>query len=134
MHAPHVAQARDQVLMKLAVLNELRLAIGSFAPCEVVMEGCTRVLPLVALPVARPELKMSLAGDGEGEFDGEVRGRPGVSPNRHPEAHSGAANVKVIRSRWTRLRMRIEWANHERPSEPMNVPYPNVQLPRFTPK
>ncbi|CAN0569259.1 unnamed protein product, partial [Ectocarpus sp. 12 AP-2014] len=33
-------QTRDQVLMRLAILNELRLAIGSFDPCEVVMEGC----------------------------------------------------------------------------------------------
>lgn len=87
--------------MKLAVLNELRLAIGSFAPCEVVMEGCTRVLPLIALPVARSESNVPLAGGDEGEFEGEVRGRPGVSPNRHPEARSGAANVKV-RKNWRR--------------------------------
>ncbi|CAM9109555.1 unnamed protein product, partial [Hapterophycus canaliculatus] len=89
-----VTQARDQVLMKLAVLNELRLAIGSFAPCEVVMEGCTRVLPLVALTVARSESNMPLAGDEES--GGVLRERPGVSPNRHPQARSGAANVKVV--------------------------------------
>lgn len=82
------AQARDESLMRFAVLNELRLAIGSFAPCEVVMQGCTRVLPLVALSVDHAESTDSDVSEGS------IR-KAGVSPNRHPQAQSGAANVKV---------------------------------------
>lgn len=82
--------------MRLAILNELRLAIGSFGPCEVVMEGCTRVLPLVALRAARPRAPVA-GGVGMGGDDEEVGGRTGVSPNRHPQARMGAANVKVRR-------------------------------------
>lgn len=83
--------------MRLAILNELRLAIGSFAPCEVVMEGCTRVLPLVALEAGRVDSRLALAGKGDagGGSDEECGGRPGVSPNRHPDARVGAANLKV---------------------------------------
>lgn len=82
--------------MKLAVLNEMRLAIGSFAPCEVVMEGCTRVLPLVALRAGRAGSKLPAAYEDDGGGSGEETGsRPGVSPNRHPQARMGAANVKV---------------------------------------
>lgn len=80
--------------MKLAALNELRLAVGSFAPCEVVMEGSTRVLPLVALRAASTEPKVPLSG-GDAENSDEAGGRSGVSPNRHPEARMGAPNVKV---------------------------------------
>lgn len=85
------------MLMRLAVLNELRLAIGSFAPCEVVMEGCTRVLPLVALEAGRVASPSALAGKGDagGGSDEEGGRRPGVSPNRHPDARVGAANLKV---------------------------------------
>lgn len=95
-----LAQARDRVLMKLAVLNELRLAVGSFAPCEVVMEGSTRVLPLVALRAESCESELTLSGagaDATGSADDAAcrPGRPGVSPNRHPQARMGAANVKV---------------------------------------
>lgn len=80
--------------MKLAVLNELRLSIGSFAPCEVVMEGCTRVLPLVALTAGTAGAKAAAAGDAiPGDSDTEAGGRLGVSPNRDPRM--GAANVKV---------------------------------------
>jgi len=81
-------------LMKLAVLNELRMAIGSFAPCEVVMEGSTRVLPLVALRAAGCE---TLPEGADAESSGEAGGgrRTGVSPNRHPQARMGAANLKV---------------------------------------
>lgn len=75
--------------MRLAVLNELRLAVGSFAPCEVVMPDCTRVLPLVAL---RAGSATSTAADP----DVDCRRRTVVSPNRHPEAQTGAANAKVI--------------------------------------
>lgn len=91
-------QARDRVLMKLAVLNELRMAIGSFAPCEVVMEGSTRVLPLVALRAASCETLPEGEVEGaDAESSGEAGGgrRAGVSPNRHPQARMGAANFKV---------------------------------------
>lgn len=98
-------QAADQILMKLAILNELRLAIGSFAPCEVVMEGCTRVLPLVTLSakgVGSSKTAVSLRDgrDDAGSTDEEQGGRRGVSPNRHPQARNGAANVKVRRRQW----------------------------------
>lgn len=86
--------------MKLAILNELRLAIGSFAPCEVVMEGCTRVLPLVTLSAKGVGSKMAVSErDDAGSTDEEKGGRTGVSPNRHPQARMGAANVKA-RWRW----------------------------------
>lgn len=83
--------------MRLAVLNELRLAVGSFAPCEVVMEGSTRVLPLVALRAVSSESEpVPLSGGADaGSSDEGSRWRPGVSPNRHPEARMGAPNVKV---------------------------------------
>lgn len=82
--------------MRLAVLNELRLAIGSFAPCEVVMEGCTRVLPLVALKAEGGDSRAAVAGKGDaGVSDEEGGGKAGVSPNRHPDARTGAANLKV---------------------------------------
>lgn len=94
----HFAQMEDQVLMNLAALNELRLAVGSFAPCEVVMEGSTRVLPLVALPAASSESKVPLTEGGDARSSEEAAGgRSGVSPNRHPEARTGAPNVKVWR-------------------------------------
>lgn len=78
-------------------MNELRLAIGSFAPCQVVMEGCTRVLPLVAL---QADSVGSTAwskdkGDTPAVAYEDSRKRAGVSPNRHPEARTGAANLKV---------------------------------------
>lgn len=93
---PYFAQMEDHVLMKLAALNELRLAVGSFAPCEVVMEGSTRVLPLVALPAASSEANVPLTKGGDARSSEEAAGgRSGVSPNRHPEARSGAPNMKV---------------------------------------
>lgn len=80
--------------MKLALLNELRLAIGSFAPCEVVMEGCTRVLPLVALQARDEEISTARAHEGDMASQ-EAECSVGVSPNRHPQAHAGAPNIKV---------------------------------------
>lgn len=85
--------------MKLAILNGLRLAIGSFAPCEVVMEGCTRVLPLVTLSAEGVESKTAVSETDDADSDEEKGGRTGVSPNRHPQARMGAANVKA---RWWR--------------------------------
>lgn len=86
--------------MKLSILNELRLAIGSFPPCEVVMEGCTRVLPLVTLSAKGVVSKTAVSErDDAGSTDEEKGGRRGVSPNRHPQARMGAANVKA---RWWR--------------------------------
>lgn len=82
--------------MQLAALNELRLAVGSFAPCEVVMEGSTRVLPLVALRAVSSESEAPQTGGVDAGSSKEVAGgRSGVSPNRHPEARMGAPNVKV---------------------------------------
>ena len=98
-------QAADQIIIKLAVLNELRLAIGSFAPCEVVMEGCTRVLPLVTL-MAKGVGSKSAGSDRDdaGSTDDEKGVRRGVSPNRHPQARMGAANVKARRRQRQRRR------------------------------
>lgn len=63
------------------------------------MEGCTRVLPLIALKVGKVDSRAQAPGKMDAaEAEGESSRRPGVSPNRHPEARTGAANLKVRES------------------------------------